>query len=77
MTNFAKLKGRIVEKGYNLSSFSAILGMSRPCFRSRIEGKTEFKASEILKICSILGIEKHEIRDYFFCENVPKTDTIA
>lgn len=75
MTNTNKLKGRIVEKGYNLSSFSCAVKMSRPCLRHRLNGISEFKVSEIERICKLLDISCEELSEYFFINNVPKTNT--
>ncbi len=66
MTNTNKLKGRIVEKGYTLSRFSLEMGISRPCMRKKINNKTDFKASEIEKICTALEISNNELSEYFF-----------
>ncbi len=66
MTNTNKLKGRIAEMGYTLSSFSEAVGISRPCLRKRINGLADFKVSEIERVCAVLKIEKTDIGDYFF-----------
>ena len=76
MTNTAKLKGRIVEKGYTLSSFSAAIGLSKPTLRAKINNIIEFKASEIEKICGLLEISFVESRDYFFANSVPVSETL-
>ncbi len=66
MTNTNKLKGRITEKGYTLSEFSEIIGMSRPSMRKRINALADFKLSELERICEVLEISKAEIGEYFF-----------
>ena len=75
MTNTYKLKGRITEKGYSLKSFAEALHMSRPCLRSRLNGTTDFRVSEIERICDILGIANGDIGIYFFCTSVPNLAT--
>lgn len=75
MTNTAKLKGRIAEMGYSLSSFSKAINISRPCLRKRINGFTDFRASEIENICAVLKITRAEIREYFFTGDVPNMET--
>lgn len=77
MTNSSKLKGRIAEKGYTLSSLSEAVKMSRPCLRKKINGLTDFKVSEIEKVCSVLEIPHAEIDIYFFTVDVPKMATIV
>lgn len=76
MTNTSKIKGRIVEMGFTLSSFSDTVNISRPCLRSRINGQTDFRASEIERVCAALKISRTEIGDYFFTNNVPKMETV-
>ena len=75
MTNSNKLKGRIVEMGYTITGFSDAAKISRPCFRNKINGRSEFKASEIERICNLLEISYTEISDYFFTSSVPVVET--
>lgn len=75
MTNTSKLKGRIVEMGFNLTSFADAVKISRPCLRKRINCLADFKVSEIERVCVVLKIPKAEIQDYFFTHNVPKMET--
>ena len=77
MTNSNKLKGRITEKGFTLSSFAEAVHISRPCLRKRINGLADFKASEIETICDVLDIPHSEMCSYFFTVNVPKMETTA
>lgn len=66
MTNSEKLTNKIKGTGYTLSSFSEALGISRVALRNKIDGRTEFKASEIKNICSLLSIPAPEVSEYFF-----------
>lgn len=66
MTNIPKLKGRIVEKGFTLTSFAEAMKMSRPTLRSRLNGNTEFRVNEIDLVKTILDISSAEIDLYFF-----------
>lgn len=75
MTNGLKLKGRIVEKGYNLTTFSEAMGVSRPTLRNKINGVKDFSAKEIEKACAILDIPYEEVASYFFNAGVPKMET--
>lgn len=75
MTNSNKLKGRITEKGYTLSSFAEAIHLSRPCLRKRISGQSDFKASEIETICNLLDIPHTEMCNYFFAANVLNMET--
>lgn len=75
LTNSAKLRGKIAEKGFNISSLSRALHMSRACLRNKINGLTEFKGSEIKAICSVLDISIAEMSIYFFTSDVAKMET--
>lgn len=75
MTNTNKLKGRMTEMGYNLSSFADAVEISRPALRRKINGQVDFKVSEIEKICRLLGIPQTEMCSYFFAANVPIMET--
>lgn len=75
MTNSNKLRGRIVEKGYTLSGFSNAMHVSRPSLRKKINGESEFKASEIEKICLLLDLSHSDIGNYFFAHDVSKMET--
>lgn len=77
MTNTNKLKGRIAEKGFNLSTLSEAVHLSRPCLRRKINGEVDFKVSEIERICETLGIRREEVMIYFFTSDVPKMETTA
>ena len=68
MINEAKLKGRMVECGYTLTSFADAMKLSRPSMRKKLNGSVEFKASEIERARSLLRIEKSDISVYFFAE---------
>ena len=71
MTNTLKLKGRIAEMGFTQSRLSEELHISRMTLRKKITGTTDFRVSEIEKLCSILNIDKSEINDFFFAKDVP------
>lgn len=75
MTNVNKLKGRIVEMGYNMSTFATAVNISRPCLRKRLTGESEFKAKEIEMICKVLDISQSDMLNYFFASTVPTLDT--
>ena len=75
MINTNKLKGKIVENGYNLGSFANAINISRQSLRNKLNGASDFRASEIDKICSLLGIKTEEMETYFFIANVPVLET--
>lgn len=65
--NYSKLKGRITEKIENQSNFAQKMKLSEPTIYKKLNGKIEFKQSEILDACKILEIPEDEIKKYFFC----------
>lgn len=76
MINERKLRGRITEMGFTITSLSTAMQMTRPPLRAKLVGKTDFKVSEIGKLRELLRIPKQEIELYFFTDNVSKADTI-
>lgn len=75
MTNSNKLRGRIVEMGFTMESFSEAVGISRPSLRAKLSGAREFKASEIQRSCDVLSISRRDIGEYFFAPDVPVLET--
>ena len=63
-TNTRLLKGKIVENGLTDSDCADKIGISRQSFSRKINNKTDFKASEILSLCVLLGIKEKD--KYFF-----------
>ncbi len=70
MTDTNKLKGRIYEKGLNLSQFAHRLGITPPALRYKLRGDRYFTVPEILLAMEVLGIDKADIGTYFFTLNV-------
>lgn len=63
-----KLKGRIRECLGTDGEFASLLGISLASLSMKLRGCSEFKASEIVKICILLDISREELIDYFFPE---------
>lgn len=66
MTNSNVLRGSIIENGYTVPSIAVKIGISEQSFYNKLNNKTEFKASEIDKICGILGISMENRMRIFF-----------
>ena len=60
------LKAKIVEKGYNLGEFAKAMKMSHSSFSYKINGKKEFRYSEILRAINILNLSSQDVVDIFF-----------
>lgn len=66
--SYNKLRGRIVEKFGSQGAFAEKLGISRQWVSMKLNNKSEFSQSEILKWCDVLEISEREIVDYFFAQ---------
>lgn len=62
--DFAKLRGRMAEKGYTGRAMAKELGISEMTFRAKMKGRTDWKLSEIYRIKVLLDIE--DLEPYFF-----------
>lgn len=66
MTNSLKLKARIIEKGYTLTTLAKLIGISYQSMSYKVNNKREFNQTEISSICSALDIKDRERSAYFF-----------
>ena len=64
---YAKLRGRIVEKFGSQSAFSAAMGWREALVSAKLNGKSKWEVSEVLKVCKLLEIPVDEAHLYFFC----------
>lgn len=70
MYDYRKLLGRVVEVCGTQYNFAKAMNLSERTISLKMSGKVDFKQSEIDKACEILCIEKDDITDYFFTQNV-------
>lgn len=75
MTDTLKLKALIVEHGYTQKDVAKMLGLSAQSLNKKIHNKTEFKASEISRLCAVFGIENGTT--IFFANRVDFNSTSA
>ena len=61
---YGKLKGRMTEKGYTIRKLSDEAGIPLTTLSYKLNGLTEFKASEMYTLCQILDIKN--VKEYFF-----------
>ena len=69
MVDYSKLYGKIREVYGTQDAFSDAMQMSRSALSLRLTGKVEWKTSEIIKACDLLGIPLKEAHLYFFALN--------
>ena len=64
--SYNKLKGLMAEKGFTIRSLSKNTGIPVSTLSNKLNGLTEFKTSEILKISYTLGIS--DVTEYFLLQ---------
>lgn len=67
---FAKLKGRLREKGYSQNSLAKEIGITVQALNAKLNGRSSFTISEAINISKILDIK--EPQEFFFDSFVPK-----
>lgn len=68
MVNIQALKDSIKESGVTMAALSRKTGILRETLYNRLDGKGEFKASEISAISSVLRLTREERDSIFFAE---------
>lgn len=66
MFKLDKLSGLIIEKYKSKRRFAKEMNLSERTMYLKLQGKIEFKQSEIDKASELLGIKENEIPIYFF-----------
>ena len=65
--NYTKLRGLIRSKFKTQEAFALAVGLSPCSVSKKLNGKTEWSADEIRKVCEVMGISPEDIPKYFFC----------
>ena len=68
MTNTSLLKDYIKKSGYKIIFLAQQLGISEHSLSRKVNGKNEFKASEIETLCTILKIGQKDRMSIFFAK---------
>lgn len=68
--DFSKLRGKIRETCESETVFGCKMGWSLPTTSAKLNGKNDFKQSEIIRACDILDIPYQFIPVYFFTKKV-------
>ena len=68
ITNVSRLREVIDGSGMSIVAISQKLGITREGFYKKLNGETEFKASEIISLSKILRLSKLD-RDRIFLPN--------
>lgn len=65
MTDTKLLEDYIAKSGYKQSFIAEKLGLTSYGFRLKVDGKSEFKSSEIVALCELLKIDSKKMVDIF------------
>lgn len=74
MTNYAKLRGLMVERGVEVSKLASILGISRQAMSEKLNGRSKISLLDAQKIAVALSMTKDE-RDTIFFSELVKSET--
>ena len=66
MTDTVRLEALMLESGLKRAYIAESLGISENSLRNKVANRTEFKPSEINKICKLLGIKTMTDRQAIF-----------
>lgn len=64
--NILKLRGKMVENGYNVEALSVALNMDRTTLYRKLNEGEKFTIGEAQKINAVLNLTKDEAHDIFF-----------
>lgn len=64
--NYSNLIGEIKKKFPRQADFAIAIGVHPSSLSAKLNGKTEWKSSEIVVVCKVLGIPLSDVSDYFF-----------
>ena len=70
MVNTKKLQGKMKEHGFTIEAIAEGIGITTNGFFNKLHNKTEFRASEIMKLNSLLSLSADETNNIFFTEAV-------
>lgn len=64
--NYAKLTGRMRERGYTQENLAKAIGISACSLNLTLNNKRDFRQDEILKASDVLDIPAKDFHAYFF-----------
>lgn len=74
--NLDYLNDRIKLSRVPITAIAEGLGISRQTLYYKMDGKRDFKTSEVTKLCELLRLTDEEKKIIFFAGEVDKNDTI-
>lgn len=67
---YAKLRGRMTEKGITQAMLAVHLGISAQTVSKKLNGTYGLSQGDIIKICDLLDISVNDIGLFFYANNV-------
>lgn len=71
--NIPKVRGKMAEKGYTITSLSEALGISRNTLSTYLETPSKFPYNVVSKLADILCDDAEEATNIFFAADLRKT----
>ncbi len=65
MTNTLKLKAKIIENGYTITSLAKKIRLSKPSLSQKINNKVKFSQTDIKDIVNELNLTSDDVKDIF------------
>lgn len=69
MTNVKLLADKIQQSGLKKSYIADKIGVSKSTFYAQMQGKTEFRMSQVATISQLLGLDEANITAIFFARD--------
>ena len=66
MVNILKLKGKIVEKGFNVERLAESTEVSKHVLYQRLKKSEDFTVKEVVAIANVLDLSGEELNAIFF-----------
>lgn len=65
--SYSNLRGRIVAKYGTQGAFATAMGWRESLLSAKLNNKSEWTFTEVMKACNLLDIPLTEAHEYFFC----------
>ena len=76
MLDVEALRGKIKESGMTITAISRKMQISRATFYNKLNGKSEFRVLEVMRLGHILNLSSEEKKRIFFSRIVECNSTI-
>ncbi len=73
VTDYSKLLGKMKEKGITQSELAKQIGISETSLNKKLNGGSQFRQEEMLKILDCIGVNIESVSLYFFAKKLVKS----